>query len=329
VAIENLIVYRITTGDSTYPHFGSFTITWAGSVAIDDSDGSRDWEFGDFTHTGGGDVPDQDVLTSSVTGITAGDTIDSRYTYTITGSDGSSGNAYFIATNGASNYGPLIVSDIPLDPSVTYTFGTFNTDGAVPYGSLVQCFVRGTLIETDHGPTTIEDLGVGDLVRTMDHGLQPIRWIASRKVPALGDLAPIRIKAGAMGNARDLLVSPQHRMLLSGWKLEMLFAESQVLATAKSLVNDATIIRQQGGEVEYFHMLFDQHEIVFAEGAASESFHPGRQSVDALTDETRQEVFHLFPELRINPDSYGPAARRSLKLHETRVASREINAAAN
>ena len=319
MALENLTVYRINTGDSTYPHSGNFTIVDAGNIVIDDSNGLRDAEFGDFTHTGGSDAPDQDVTSSNVTGISIGDTVDSRYKYTFTGSDGSSGTVYFVATNGAANYGPLMVSNTPLDPAVTYTFGVFNTDGAVNYSNLVQCFVRGTRIETNRGQVSVEDLGIGDLVKTMDHGYQAIRWIGAKTVPAEGDLAPIRIKAGALGNSRDLLVSPQHRMLLTGWRLELLFAEDQALATAKSLINDGTITRQSGGTVEYFHVMFDTHEIIFAEGAPTESFHPGQQALDSLADATREEIFGLFPELREDIRTYGPLARLGLKAHEARL----------
>ena len=128
------------------------------------------------------------------------------------------------------------------------------------------CFTRGTLIKTDQGERPIEELAAGDMVLTMDHGYQPIRWIGSSKRAATGDLAPILIRKGALGNDRDLRVSPQHRMLLQGWQAELLFGELEVLATAKSLLNDHSILRDEGGEVEYFHMLFDTHEIIYAEG---------------------------------------------------------------
>jgi hypothetical protein len=138
-------------------------------------------------------------------------------------------------------------------------------------------------------------------------------------VPAQGRLAPVRIAAGALGNARDLLVSPQHRMLLTGWKARLHLGEAEVLAAAAMLVNDSTIRRETGGTVEYFHMLFDSHEIVWAEGAPSESFHPGEQSWSALDRAARDEILALFPELDAGFDSYGPAARMSLKAHEARV----------
>jgi Ca2+-binding RTX toxin-like protein len=183
------------------------------------------------------------------------------------------------------------------------------------------CFVAGTLIVTGNGQLPIEDLKPGDLVLTMDHGFRPIRWIGSTKVAGKGSLAPIMIKSGALTNVRDLRVSPQHRMFLSGWKAQMLFGENEVLAAAKHLVNDTSIFQQECDEVEYFHILFDGHEIIFAEGCPSESFHPSDKSLGALGEETRQEILALFPQLAELDfyKSYGESARRSLKAHETRL----------
>jgi hypothetical protein len=185
--------------------------------------------------------------------------------------------------------------------------------------NVIVCFTRGTMIETDCGEKAIEDLIVGDMIVTKDNDLQELRWIGSRKVPAKDRLAPIMIKAGAMANDRDLLVSPQHRMVVEGWKPELLFGEREVLAAAKHLVNNDTIYVQSGGMVEYFHMLFDTHEIVFANGAASESFHPGEVGMSALADDARDEIYTIFPELRTDITAYGAAARTSLKGHEAKV----------
>ena len=188
--------------------------------------------------------------------------------------------------------------------------------------SVVVCFARGTMIDTAEGEKPIEDLMVGDLVRTADHDYQPIRWIGSSKVAAVGHIAPILIKAGALGNTRDLRVSPQHRMLLGGWQAQMLFGDDEVLVAAKHLVNDSTILRMESGEVEYYHMLFDTHEIVFAEGAPSESFHPGQMGWGALAEESRAEILELFPELATGDFAqYGASARRSLKAYEASLAA--------
>ena len=199
------------------------------------------------------------------------------------------------------------------------------TDGY--HGAMTQddfqsfvCFTRGTLIKTDQGERPIEDLAAADMVLTMDHEYQPIRWIGSSKRAAKGDLAPILIRKGALGNDRDLRVSSQHRMLLQGWQAEMLFGEVEVLATAKSLLNDHSILRDEGGEVEYFHMLFDRHEIIYAEGCLSESFHPGKQGWNALDRATRDEILTLFSQLADgNFNDYGSAARMSLKHKEGKL----------
>ena len=109
----------------------------------------------------------------------------------------------------------------PQIQSIDVTSVTDVKDGLVP--SALQdfvCFTRGTLIKTDQGERPIEELAAGDMVLTMDHGYQPIRWIGSSKRAATGDLAPILIRKGALGNDRDLRVSPQHRMLLQGWQAE-------------------------------------------------------------------------------------------------------------
>ena len=188
-------------------------------------------------------------------------------------------------------------------------------------GVTVICFARGARLAADHGEVAVEDLRVGDLVQTLDHGLQPVRWIGSRKVKGEGRPAPILIKKGALGNDRDLRVFPQHRMLLEGWRTELMFGEDQVLAAATHLVNDSTILRDVCDEVEYFHILFDRHEIVFANGAPSESFLPGPEGMDSLADAAREEILTLFPELGCDFSSYGPAARVNLKAYEARMLS--------
>ncbi|PCH93561.1 MAG: hypothetical protein COB84_09090 [Rhodobacteraceae bacterium] len=218
-----------------------------------------------------------------------------------------------LATAGAVSY----TSDDREDGTVTLEDGTVITFEEIE--NVVVCFTRNTMIETAAGMVAVQDLAVGDKVVTKDNGLQELRWIGSRKVAAKGNVAPILIKAGAMANTTDLMVSPQHRMLVEGWKAELLFGEREVLAAAKHLVNNDTIFVQEGGNVEYFHMLFDTHEIVFANGAASESFHPGEIGMGALAEESREEIFALFPELRNNAASFGAAARTSLKGHEAKV----------
>lgn len=160
------------------------------------------------------------------------------------------------------------------------------------------CFLHGTLIDTPQGRIPVQDLAAGDSVITLDNGAQQIRWIGSSRVSGLGALAPIRIGAGALGNDRDLLVSPNHRMLLTGPRAELLFGEGEVLLAAKFLTSDARVEAEPRPVAEYFHILLDRHEIIFAEGAPAESLHMGGEAIGALDAEARAEIAAIFPDLQ-------------------------------
>lgn len=172
-----------------------------------------------------------------------------------------------------------------------------NTQGPLLTSQLgPPCFVAGTLITTPDGETRVETLKVGDRVKTMDSGVQPVRWIGCTTVDAQGKFAPIVFPKGSIGNLETLKVSPQHRMLISGWKAELFFGQSEVLVPAKHLVDGQVIVQQASNTVAYYHILFDQHEIIFANGAQCESFYPGDQIL--LQDRAvYHELSELFPEL--------------------------------
>jgi hypothetical protein len=155
---------------------------------------------------------------------------------------------------------------------------------------------------------------------TQDDGAQPLRWIGQRRVAAQGDFAPIRIAANTFGRHRELLLSPLHRVLIRDSLAELLFGEGEVLVAARDLVNDLSVRRIEGGTVEYVHILFDRHQVVFSEGLATESFLPGPQINNSFEADIVQEICTLFPE--IDPatgEGYSPAARRTLKRYEARL----------
>jgi hypothetical protein len=136
-------------------------------------------------------------------------------------------------------------------------------------------------------------------------------------VTGRGAFAPIRFAPGALGDHGELLVSPQHRILLEDWRAAFYLGEDEALCPAHMLVNGDTIHRAPCAQVTYVHFMFDAHEIVMAEGLASESFLFG----DYLCKETsalRAEIIALFPEF----GGQGPqmsAARRTLRAHEARL----------
>lgn len=133
-------------------------------------------------------------------------------------------------------------------------------------------FTRGTHITLASGAQTpIEDLKVGSRVLTRNDGPQEIRWIGQTTVRAVGDFAPIRIHAGALNNDRDLVVSPDHRLFIYQRKDRLGAGRSELLVKARHLVNGDSVTVQDGGFVDYFELLFDSHQIIYAEGIAAES----------------------------------------------------------
>ncbi len=192
--------------------------------------------------------------------------------------------------------------------------------------TIIPCFTPGTLILTDRGEVPVERLAVGDLVVTRDNGLRPVRWIG-RKDLTLADLVvnpalrPVRIPQGAMGPglpARDMRVSPQHRMLMIGARAEMFFGEAEVLVTAQHLTGRGGIRQDLTPGIGYIHVMFDAHEIICSDGVWSESFQPAARMVGAMDTARAAEILALFPELEETGLAF-PAARLTLKAHEARV----------
>lgn len=214
--------------------------------------------------------------------------------------------------------GDDVVLDLGGGQTLTFQGVTDANDLTFENTNLV-CFTRGTLIRTPGGETLIEDLKVGDKVITRDHRRERIRWHGVRTVEAKGDMAPIVLTTGTVGNRRDLVVSPLHRILIKGMRAQILFGAPEVLVAAKHIVNGDTIYQREGGEVEYHHILFDNHEIVYANGAPAESLHPGKDNLDGFGQESREEILKIFPELRNDAMAYGPSARPTLRSHEARA----------
>jgi hypothetical protein len=215
------------------------------------------------------------------------------------------------------------------DFNFTYTIdnGT-NTDIGVVNVSSIPCFVAGTLIATPDGQRPVETLCLGDMVVTKDDGPQPLRWMGSRTVEAQDNFAPIRIRANTFGQHDELLVSPEHRVLIRDSVAELLFGEQEVLVAAKDLVNDRSVTRRVGGQVTYVHLMFDRHQVVYSEGLATESFLPGPQTTKSFERAIVDEICTLFPE--IDPDTglgYSPAARRVLKHFEAKLLRKTQDAA--
>lgn len=177
------------------------------------------------------------------------------------------------------------------------------------------------MILTDRGEVAIEDLTPGDKVMTRDQGPQEIRWIgrqmlSARMLQANDKLRPIRIRAGALAAgtpATDLIVSPQHRILVRSAIAQRLFGTDEVLVAAKHLLEVEGIeIAQDLPEVTYFHFLLNDHHVVVSNGAQTESLYTGRQALKSISPAAREEIFAIFPQLRDREPDHVPHGARSL-----------------
>lgn len=188
----------------------------------------------------------------------------------------------------------------------------------------VICFSDDAVIATPQGPRPIALLQPGDHVTTRDNGPQPVIWIGRTTVSgqALRQhpyLRPIRLRRDAFSDGlpdEDLRVSPAHRILVRGPRAQALFGCDEVLARASDLVDYTTIapdIALHG--VSYIHLLFDAHQIIYANGLPTESFHPAL-APDQTLRQHRQTLAEISPEWVAEPARYGPTVRRCLSSGE-------------
>ncbi|MEM7440268.1 MAG: Hint domain-containing protein [Pseudomonadota bacterium] len=263
------------------------------------------------------------------------------------GLEDANGFQLFSITIGAGNSGnndtTAVITNSPLVPGQQYTFiREFNVGRSeIPYAT-VACFVRGTQILTSGGEVAVEDLRAGDQVICKNGHPKTLRMVLSTdvdvaKLQANPKLRPIRIKAGALGPglpARALWVSPQHRMLVSSVVAKRMFGTPEVLISATKLAPLPGVrIDDSKRDLRYFHLVFDRHEIVFAESAPAESLLIAPAALKTMSLEARQELAALFPHAvagngaittaRLIPDgkSQRELVARLLKNHKKVVES--------
>ncbi len=177
---------------------------------------------------------------------------------------------------------------------------------ATPNPGTIPCLTNGTLVQTEQGDMLVEDLREGLRLKTKDGAFMPVRKVLSKCVTAEEmranpKLYPIRICAHALGHGlpkRDLLVSRQHRMLVESRIVKRMFGQDGVLVPAvKLLALPGVYIDSSLESVAYFHLLMDAHEVIYAEGAPTESLLLGRETLKALSDEVLEEIRTLFPRI--------------------------------
>ncbi len=230
----------------------------------------------------------------------------------------------------------MFVDDIPPKGRelwvVHHALDALRQNSTGPETGGVICFTPGTRIETPEGPRLVEEFREGDYVQTKDNGAQPIQWIGSRRMTgarlfAMPHLRPIRIRAGGLGIQqpdRELLVSPEHRLLVKGAVARSLFNTPEVLVSAKDLVNHDSIGFDYGvREITYIHLLLPRHQVLWANGVETESFHPASAALSTLDAGDRERLLALNPSLQYEPHAYGGFARRNLSASEAAILMHE------
>lgn len=224
------------------------------------------------------------------------------------------------------------VAAIDYDPTdseagtVTFSDGSIMTFTEIE--NVIPCFTPGTTIATSKGERLVEELQVGDRIITRDNGIQEIAWMGHKEMSGKQllqnpHLQPILIKAGALGNGlpeRDMMVSPNHRVLVASELTQLYFEENEVLAAAKHMVGADGIHAVDVMQTTYIHFMFERHEVVLSNGAWTESFQPGDYSLKGIGNSQRNEIMELFPELatKTGLTNY-QSARKALKKHEAKL----------
>ena len=252
-------------------------------------------------------------LVKSINGIIQNSNARVGGSWTVTGSDGSSFKVWrMLAPPQVEGY-LLFTQD--LTHGVTYELKNFVGQDPMPYAQIAPqntpCFTAGTWIDTPSGARRVETLDVGDLVTTRHHGPQTIRWIGKRSIKLApyfpeDKFRPIQISIGALGQGlprKPLGLSRQHRVLVSSPINHRMFGTQDSLIAAIRLTDLPGIaIDTCCTEVTYIHLLFDQHEVIFANGAPCESLHTGPEAIKSISPAARAELFAIFPELMTNPN---------------------------
>lgn len=200
------------------------------------------------------------------------------------------------------------------DSLVTNGDGTYSPVETPTPGSSVLCFCDGTEIMTNRGTVLIEDLSVGDVVLCKDVGFKPIRWIGSHwfDLSEVNDpsLKPIRFGKGSLGKNqpdKDLHLSPNHGVRIEHLLCDLYCAEPEMLFPAKHLVGMKGVSPSDKVEFGYYHLLLDDHELLQANGAWTESLYFGDTAITSMGREAREELLKIFPIL--NTATYTPNRR--------------------
>ncbi len=257
------------------------------------------------------DGSDQRVAAGSAVGV-EGQTIRLEARYALMAPDGDKVELLVLQLDSAERF---ILPLSPIGAQLDYTLLSVEpapTDLMLA-DLLCLSFARGTMITlADGAQRAIETLRPDDHVLTRDHGRQPIRWIGHARLRAVGAFAPVVISSGTLGNGGDLILSQHHRVFLYQRQKLPGLSTSELLVQARHFVDEDRVYLRTGGYVDYFSLVFDHHEIIYAEGIPSESLMVNDATVNRLPPDIAADVKARFPGLTQNPHFGTEAGRQFL-----------------
>ena len=293
------------------------------TAVLDDNDGS---------YQGGSDASE----TVTINGGAAGSTNSQPYAIDVSFTD-TLGNphveTFFFFNTSAAPSGWYFIPAPGSAFTVGATLGSYQSHTTGWTYSSVVCFAEGTLIETDQGPQKVETLEPEARIALAGGGFSSLRLnllsaVSAVQMQEFENLPPVHISAGALGEdlpKRDLRVSRQHRMQVSSPVAQRMFGETDVLIAAVRLIEMPGIyIDQAKDALNYYHLVFDRHQVVLAEGAPAESFYIGREAIAALNPDARGEVLTLFPHLARKKRIMKPANMIPARIQQKQLIARHV-----
>ncbi|MDF1871390.1 Hint domain-containing protein [Vannielia sp.] len=253
----------------------------------------------------------------------AGDAVRLAGRLTVMGGDGGGIELLVIELPGTAGLTRHVLPLQPIEPRVGYALiGVSEDPGEVHLSDLTSfAFARGTAITLSSGAQRpVEDLRVGDRVLTRDHGAQPVRWTGQQTVRAVGAYAPVVITKDTLGNASDLILSQHQRLFVYQRGADRVTETAEMLVKASLLVDDDSVYIRKGGFVDYFTLVFDQHEVIYAECIPVESLELSPNTRQSLPGEMAEGLMAEFGDVahapafgtEVGPDRLDPEYRRKL-----------------
>lgn len=306
--VGNPVINNSSTPDGTIFTYSSGEGT---TVTVDDTGGRRN-RFED-DNPGGHTITDGGGIVANGTGVEAESLILLR---ALDGNGDPTGPTITITVfsqGGVFNDVWGFGTDTALQDGVSYVKVGGSNIGNTRYNNFIACFGPGTLIRTAKGQRPAESIKPGDLVWTRDNGDLPVRWVGTTTVSGTGTFAPVVFEPDAIGNVEELVVSPEHRILVTSAMAELLFGQSDVLIAAKHLCDLPGVSIREQEMIRYTHLMFDSHQVVLSNGILTESFFLSKNALMGLSKGQQQELLTLFPSLTDDLHQFGPTAALSLK----------------